>query len=116
MRRSEMLLLQDGGCLRAIQVRKHATIENSVCFHLMRSDGTLEDFSVNKCLTTLYPAWAQSRAAKVRPPSSEVLRELLLAHDCVSCCVCSSSSQTEKEHITSSTSMFRAALLQCLPF
>ncbi|CAL5221456.1 g3648 [Coccomyxa viridis] len=56
---------KDGGCLRAIQVRKHATIENSVCFHLMRSDGTLEDFSVNKCLTTLYPAWAQSRAAKL---------------------------------------------------
>lgn len=55
--------LQDGGCLRAIQVREHAT-EQSVCFHLMRSDGIVEDFSVNKCLTTLFPAWAQSRTAK----------------------------------------------------
>ena len=37
-----------------------------MCFHLMRSDGIVEDFSLNKCLTTLFPAWAQSRAAKVR--------------------------------------------------
>ena len=57
--------MQDGGCLRAVQVREHVT-EQSVCFHLMRSDGIVEDFSLNKCLTTLFPTWAQSRAAKAR--------------------------------------------------
>ena len=31
----------------------------------MRTDGIVEDFSLNKCLTSLFPAWAQSRAAKV---------------------------------------------------
>ncbi len=81
--RSYSCFMQDGGCLRAIQVRKHATIENSVCFHLMRSDGTVEDFSVNKCLTTLYPAWAQSRAAKVRLPHYGTLHELLLVSPAV---------------------------------
>ena len=54
-----------GDSLRAIQVRSHAE-EPSVCFHLMRSDGTMEDFSTNKCIASLFPAWSASHAAKVR--------------------------------------------------
>lgn len=54
-----------GDCLRAIQVREHEQ-EHSLCFHLMRSNGTMEDFSTNKCLASLFPNWSQTRAAKVR--------------------------------------------------
>ena len=59
--------VQIGNCLRAIQVRTHME-GGSVCFHLMRSDGTLDDLSTNKCLATLFPKWGKTRAAKVRVP------------------------------------------------
>ena len=58
---------QIGDRLRAIQVRMHK-VGVSVCFHLMRSDGTLDDVSANKCLATLFPKWGKTRAAKVRVP------------------------------------------------
>ena len=64
-----------GESLRAIQVRSHAQ-ENSVCFHLMRSDGAVEDFSTNKCIATLFPAWSASHAAKVRVPAESRLYAL----------------------------------------
>ena len=60
--------LQIGDSLRAIQVRSHVQ-EHSVCFHLMRSDGTVEDFSTNKCIASLFPAWSASHAAKVGIPT-----------------------------------------------
>ena len=53
---------------------------------------------MNKCLTTLYPAWAQSRAAKVRLFSLGTLHELLLVHTCVSWCLRSSSSSSSRAH------------------
>ena len=64
--------LQMGDSLRAIQVRSHAQ-EPSVCFHLMRSDGAVEDFSTNKCIASLFPAWSASHAAKVRIPAGSRL-------------------------------------------
>ncbi|KAK9815372.1 hypothetical protein WJX72_002394 [[Myrmecia] bisecta] len=45
-----------GSGVRAIQVNQHRT-EESVCFFVQRTDGTEEDFSVRKCLATLFPAW-----------------------------------------------------------
>ena len=51
--------------VRAVVVRPHAA-EGSPCFHLVRTDGSLEDFSTKKCVCALFPAYAALQAAK--PP------------------------------------------------
>lgn len=45
-------------------MRKHQS-EESNCFFLMRTDGSMEDFSVAKCLNRLFPAFAESRNSGV---------------------------------------------------
>jgi len=54
-----------GSSVRAVVVRPHAA-EGSPCFHLVRTDGTVEDFSTKKCVCALFPAYAAQQAAK--PP------------------------------------------------
>ena len=56
--------------VRAVVVRPHAA-EGSPCFHLVRTDGSLEDFSTKKCVCALFPAYAALQAAKPpRQPAS----------------------------------------------
>ena len=62
------------GGAAAVQLRGHTVDSNySVCFHLMRPDGTCIDFSYYKCLATLFPRWAATTKRPVRhiptPPS-----------------------------------------------
>ena len=54
---------QMGSGVRAIQVRPWggpigAGEEQMKCFHVLRTDGSAEDFSVRKCLLKLFPQWA----------------------------------------------------------
>jgi hypothetical protein len=51
--------------VRAIQVREHES-GGSNCFYLIRTDGSIEDFSTFKCIKTLFPAFGRTREAAVR--------------------------------------------------
>ena len=63
------LLWQVGPGVRAIQVRRHPEQESD-CFFLMRTDGSMEDCSAAKCVDALFPAHGRERAAlQVRVPS-----------------------------------------------
>lgn len=55
--------------VRAVVVRPHA-VEGSPCFHLVRTDGSVEDFSTKKCVCALFPAYAAQQAAKPPRPAS----------------------------------------------
>ena len=55
--------------VRAVVVRPHAS-EGSPCFHLVRTDGSVEDFSTKKCVCALFPAYAAQQAAKPPRPAS----------------------------------------------
>ena len=55
--------------VRAVVVRPHA-VEGSPCFHLVRTDGSVEDFSTKKCVCALFPAYAAQQAAKPPRPTS----------------------------------------------
>ena len=57
-----------GPGVRAVAVRPHA-VEGSPCFHLLRVDGTAEDFSTKKCVAALFPAFAAAAAAKPPRPA-----------------------------------------------
>lgn len=59
----------DAPSVRAIVVRPHAA-EGSPCFHLVRTDGSSEDFSTKKCVCALFPAYAAQQAAKPPRPAS----------------------------------------------
>ena len=59
------------GGVSGVQLREHRMEgSRSVCFHVMRPSGGCEDFSVWKCLATLFPAWSKTAARPVRlcPP------------------------------------------------
>ncbi|KAK9915157.1 hypothetical protein WJX75_005388 [Coccomyxa subellipsoidea] len=49
-----------GSGVMRIQVRNHET-EESNCFYLIRTDGSVDDFSVFKCINRLFPAYGESR-------------------------------------------------------
>ena len=55
--------------VRAVVVRPHAS-EGSPCFHLVRTDGSVEDFSTKKCVCALFPAYAAQQAAKPPRPAA----------------------------------------------
>jgi hypothetical protein len=52
--------VQLGTGVRAIRVREHPDMD-SVCFFLLRGDGSLDDVSVYKCIHRLFPGFAASR-------------------------------------------------------
>jgi hypothetical protein len=52
--------MQMGSGVMRIQVRNHET-EESNCFYLIRTDGSVDDFSVFKCINRLFPAYGESR-------------------------------------------------------
>lgn len=58
--------MQIGPGVRAVQVQPHKDHEDSSCFYLKRIDGTVEDFSVSKCINNLFPAFGELRAVMVR--------------------------------------------------
>ena len=66
---SLLLCLQLKGGVSAVQLRS-VCVDNawSVCFHIMRPDGTHTDFSYYKCLATLFPKWALTTKRLVRVP------------------------------------------------
>ena len=45
-----------GSGLRAFQVRNHP-VHNTRCFMIVRTDGTMEDFSYRKCAARLFPGY-----------------------------------------------------------
>ncbi|EIE22267.1 hypothetical protein COCSUDRAFT_47805 [Coccomyxa subellipsoidea C-169] len=51
-----------GSGVKAIIVRKHQT-EDSNCFFLLRTDGSMDDFSVFKCINRLFPAFGKGRGS-----------------------------------------------------
>lgn len=53
---------QVGAGVRAIRVREHPEMD-SVCFFLMRADGSVDDVSVHKCINILFPIYGAARAA-----------------------------------------------------
>lgn len=55
-----MHVMQMGSGVMRIQVRNHET-EESNCFYLIRTDGSMDDFSVFKCINRLFPAYGESR-------------------------------------------------------
>ncbi len=55
---------QMGSGVKAIIVRKHQT-EDSNCFFLLRMDGSMDDFSVFKCINRLFPAFGKGRGSMV---------------------------------------------------
>ena len=66
--------------MSGIQLREHRVEgKGTVCFHVMRPDGTCEDFSVWKCLASLFPAWSKtaSRPVGTSPLRSECAPDVL---------------------------------------
>ena len=55
------------GGVSGVQLRQHRMegTRGTVCFHVMRPDGTCEDFSVWKCLAGLFPAWSKTASRPV---------------------------------------------------
>jgi hypothetical protein len=60
-----VFVVQLGSGVRAVQIREHES-GNTDCFFLLRTDGSVEDFSTFKCIKTLFPAFGKSRDAQVR--------------------------------------------------
>ena len=40
------------------------------CFHVIRTDGSREDFSVRKSIAGLFPVWAKANAHRPHPPAN----------------------------------------------
>ena len=55
-----MLRPQLGAGVRAIRVREHPEMD-STCFFLLRTDGSMDDVSVAKCVARLFPAYGAAR-------------------------------------------------------
>lgn len=74
--------------VKAIQVKAvEAPDATTTCFHLIRPDGSAEDFSTRKCIAALFPHFGAMKAKLVRCASCQSLHRaqtvtLAAVHDC----------------------------------
>lgn len=59
----QCLWVQVGDGIKAFQILDHA--HGSACYHAIRKDNSVEDFSYLKCLMTLFPDDETLRAHKI---------------------------------------------------